>query len=203
MRTATIPWGAASAVAMGVVLGCDQPARSPAEVSPVQRFAPSPETSRVADDPAVGPSAAERVRAILDADPAAPRPTPAAMTAVEPEPAPDGAAPGSSKANAIEVCTAAGERKYLARLRCANGKPPVFRRAGNVGNRNDASSAAARPASMKQMLRKLKPGETDLHIVDRYEVACGKVAVSIFLDMYHCGAKPPAVAPPGFTLSKK
>lgn len=87
-------------------------------------------------------------------------------------------APLGSAQNPVRVEMPEGQRAYLSRLRCADGKPPVFERAGNVG-----------------------PGVYET-IVDSYVVDCGAAApgqVEIQMDMYHPGhIENRAVA--GFTI---
>ncbi len=72
---------------------------------------------------------------------------------------------GSFK-NPVRADMPGGQRHYLSRLRCENGKAPEFHRAGNVG-----------------------PGVYGT-IVDRYIVDCGQAEpgqVEIFMDMYFNG----------------
>lgn len=109
---------------------------------------------------------------------------------------------GLSKEEAINVCQPGGERRYLARLRCADGQPPEFRRRGNVGQRNERQAGATEADLMRQMdmSRPLDPGEVDYHIVDLYEVVCSNKTYEIFMDMYHCADPPVTRAPRGFTV---
>ena len=87
------------------------------------------------------------------------------------------ASPLGSKANPVRVTSPQGQHRYLARLRCSDGKAPEFQRRGNVG-----------------------PGPFG-NIVDLYDVRCisGRPATSeVYMDMYHGGfieARPV----PGFT----
>jgi hypothetical protein len=111
--------------------------------------------------------------------------------------------PGTSKEQAIEVCEPAGERAYLAQLRCPDGRSPSFARVGSFGMRYHAPPGA--PAislmdSLNDPQRRLQPGEIDQHIIDGYRVVCGRDAYLVFLDMYHCGDLPPVIAPPGFSF---
>lgn len=114
---------------------------------------------------------------------------------------------GLTKEAAIEVCEPAGQRAYLAALAGPDGRRPQFERTGNVGARQDLPENMSE-ADMDRLLddmfskRALRAGETDHHIVDAYRVECGGTATTLYLDMYHCGAKPPSVAPTGFTLGK-
>jgi hypothetical protein len=115
---------------------------------------------------------------------------------------------GETKATAIEVCKPMGQRAYLSRLVCADGTRPTFTRIGSFGSRTkepENMSKEQSSAVLDAMLtgRALKPGEIDLHIVDGYEVACGAVKRTLYMDMYHCQSPPPEQAPAGFTLRGK
>lgn len=86
--------------------------------------------------------------------------------------------PLGSEENPVRVNMPQGQRAYLSRLRCANGKKPEFERQGSVG---------AGPFGS---------------IVDVYAVDCGKAApgnVAVYMDMYHSDhdEKNPV---PGFTI---
>jgi hypothetical protein len=106
---------------------------------------------------------------------------------------------GTTKQNAIEVCLPSGEHYFLQDLRCPDGKAPEYKRSGNVGSRNPMPEDMEFNMSMMDPTYKMKPGEIDYHIVDRYEVKCSKKTHVIFFDMYHCGTLKPWKAPPGFT----
>ncbi len=110
--------------------------------------------------------------------------------------------PGTTPAEAIEVCTPKGEIGYLSRLRCPNGRAPRFERGGSVGPRNEPQSEEDEQAMMEQLGTEPKPGQKDFHIIDVYEVKCSTKTYAIHLDMYHCKSPEPMVAPPGFTLAK-
>lgn len=72
--------------------------------------------------------------------------------------------PLGSRENPVRVTMPVGQRAYLSRQRCSDGKAPEFQRAGNVG-----------------------PGPYD-NIVDLYIVVCkdGEPKRSeVFMDMYH------------------
>jgi hypothetical protein len=87
--------------------------------------------------------------------------------------------PLGSENNPVRVNMPQGQRAYLSRLRCENGKKPKFERGGSVGGGPFGS------------------------IVDVYAVDCGKAApgkVSVYLDMYHPQHREDA-AVPGFTIS--
>lgn len=74
--------------------------------------------------------------------------------------------PLGSKENPVRAEMPMGQRAYLARLRCSDGKPPRFERIGNFGEGVFGS------------------------IVDGYAADCGAAApgkVEIMMDMYHPG----------------
>lgn len=84
--------------------------------------------------------------------------------------------PLGSKDNPVRVDGPLGERAYLARLRCADGKAPDFNRDGSVG-----SSPYG-------------------YIMDLYSVRCREVpVVSVYMDMYHSDAAESRPVP-GFTI---
>ncbi|MGB5483455.1 hypothetical protein [Parasphingorhabdus sp.] len=89
--------------------------------------------------------------------------------------------PMGSAENPVRAEFPPGQRAYLNRLRCADGKPPAYSRAGNVGDgpyRN---------------------------IMDVYDVDCGNAApgkVSIYMDMYHKGHVEGETVP-GFTVTER
>jgi hypothetical protein len=86
--------------------------------------------------------------------------------------------PLGSKENPVRADMPGGQRAYLNRLRCADGKAPTYRRVGNFGI-----------------------GVYE-RIIDGYEVVCegGTPDTSmVFMDMYHPGHKE-AAAVPGFTI---
>ena len=86
--------------------------------------------------------------------------------------------PFGSERNPVRAAMPPGEVAYLARLRCSDGQPPRFERAGSYGVGVYGN------------------------ILDGYMVNCGAAApgqVEIFMDMYHSGyveARPV----PGFTI---
>jgi len=83
--------------------------------------------------------------------------------------------PLGTVANPIRAIGPAGQRDYLAHLRCDDGLPPAFHRRGSGG-----------PGGYGKM-------------VDFYEVTCrGQSAVTLVLDLYHC--RQDDRAPPGFDL---
>lgn len=86
--------------------------------------------------------------------------------------------PLGSEKNPVRVNMPSGQRAYLARLRCSDGKAPQFQRGGSVG-----------------------PGPFG-SIVDVYDVNCGDAApgnVPVYLDMYH-SEHDEKNAVPGFTI---
>ena len=86
--------------------------------------------------------------------------------------------PLGAKENPVRADMPGGQRAYLNRLRCADGKRPTYARVGNFG------------LGVYQ------------RIIDGYEVVCeGSTPAKsmIFMDMYHPGHKEPA-AVEGFTI---
>jgi hypothetical protein len=109
---------------------------------------------------------------------------------------------GLARAEAIELCLPPGELAFLKSLRCPGGQRAEAKRLGSVGARSELADPND-PRALLQMdpARPLQPGEPDLHIVDAFEVHCPEKSVTLFLDMYHCPARPPS-APQGFTLGE-
>jgi hypothetical protein len=86
--------------------------------------------------------------------------------------------PLGSKENPVRAEMPQGQRAYLGRLRCADGKRPKFERVGSFG-----AGVYGR-------------------IIDGYEVVCDDsepAKTMIFMDMYHPGHAE-AAAVPGFTI---
>lgn len=85
--------------------------------------------------------------------------------------------PLGSEKNPVRCEAPRGERAYLSRLRCSDGKPPVFSRAGSFG---------VGPYG---------------NILDVYRVKCEDAEEArVFMDMYHQGhVEKEAV--PGFTIT--
>lgn len=86
--------------------------------------------------------------------------------------------PLGSEQNPVRADMPAGQRAYLARLRCANGRGPTFSRIGSMG---------AGPYGS---------------IVDAYSVNCAGSTPAqsvVHMDMYHAGHAE-AAAVPGFTI---
>ncbi len=86
--------------------------------------------------------------------------------------------PLGSKNNPVRAQMPEGERAYLARLRCANGRAPVVQGRSNVGIGVYGN------------------------ILDAYSVDCGDAApgrVQVHMDMYHPGHVETR-AVPGFTI---
>ena len=87
--------------------------------------------------------------------------------------------PLGSFENPVRAEDPEGQRAYLSRLRCSDGKRPRFQRSGNLG-----------------------PGVYG-YIVDNYVVDCGEAEpgrVNIVIDMYHDHVAKKAV--PVFTIVK-
>src|SRR5262245_9359967 len=85
--------------------------------------------------------------------------------------------PLGSKENPVRVQGVEGEYRYLARLRCPEGKPPVVDRIGSAGDPSPYGS-----------------------IMDIYNVVCDAPPNrTVFVDMYHRGYVELA-AVPGFTI---
>ena len=85
--------------------------------------------------------------------------------------------PLGSKENPVRVQGVEGEYRYLARLRCPEGKPPVVDRIGSAGDPSPYGS-----------------------IMDMYDVVCDAPPNHVvFVDMYHPGHVEVA-AVPGFTI---
>lgn len=78
--------------------------------------------------------------------------------------------------NPVRVLMPEGEREYLHRLRCRNGRPPVFERTGSGGFGPYGK------------------------ILDHYAVQCEgeDTTITITMDMYHCVEETRAVA--GFDI---
>ena len=82
---------------------------------------------------------------------------------------------GSAK-NPVRENMPQGETAYLARLRCADGKRPIFDRAGSVGNSPYG------------------------YIMDKYIVTCeGQQPMDVYMDMYHDGGANRPL--PAFTIT--
>lgn len=82
-----------------------------------------------------------------------------------------------TRQNPVRVSGPAGERAYLARLRCSDGTTPAFERGGSVG---------VGPYG---------------NILDIYDVRCpsgSPPGAEVYMDMYHNRAEDAAV--PGFTI---
>lgn len=71
-----------------------------------------------------------------------------------------------SEANPVRADMPPGEQAYLNRLRCSDGRPPVFSRIGSMGIQHSR------------------------HVIDGFDVVCtsGQPAkTTIYIDMYHPG----------------
>jgi len=106
---------------------------------------------------------------------------------------------GETKKDAIEVCLPSGQHSFLADLQCPDGKAPRYHRVGSVGSRNPMPEEMDFKPSLMDPTYRLKKGEVDYHVVDKYEVACSEKTHTLFFDMYHCGDPKPWKAPRGFT----
>lgn len=85
--------------------------------------------------------------------------------------------PLGSRLNPVRANMPEGQRAYLQRLRCANGRAPSFRRIGSDGESIYGN------------------------ILDLYEVNCRRAEpgrVDVFIDMYHLHVEEAPV--PGFTI---
>lgn len=112
---------------------------------------------------------------------------------------------GVTREGAIEVCEPKGERGYLERLVCEDGKAPSFKRAGSIGRRT--AKLASQDSKEEMLLQGMgaevsKPGGADYHVLDAFEVKCSTKTFELLLDMYHCKDTPKAKAPAGFTLKE-
>lgn len=86
--------------------------------------------------------------------------------------------PLGSAQNPVRADMPAGQRAYLSRLRCANGRAPTFDRIGSFGDGPYGS------------------------IIDGYSVVCAGSSPAesvVHMDMYHSGHAE-AAAVPGFTI---
>ena len=86
--------------------------------------------------------------------------------------------PFGSQRNPVRASMPEGQRAYLAKLRCSDGRAPRFERMGNYGLGVYGN------------------------IIDGYSVDCGAAApgkVEIFMDMYHPGYAETRPVP-GFTI---
>lgn len=86
--------------------------------------------------------------------------------------------PLGSAANPVRADMPPGQRAYLSRLRCADGKAPAFHRIGSMGDGPYGS------------------------IMDAYQLACAGSSPAeavVHMDMYHPGHVE-AAAVPGFTI---
>lgn len=124
------------------------------------------------------------------------RPSPAAAPAAD---------FGLTRQTAIDVCQPTGQRAYLARLTCPNGRRPSFERIGSVGARQPIPDDMSE-GELDRQLDDMVSGHAsptsgpDYHIIDAYSVACGTATTTLYLDMYHCGVEPPSTAPAGFGI---
>ncbi len=100
-------------------------------------------------------------------------------------------APGETKQFPVEVCKPQGEREYLSRLTCPAGDTPSYKRLGSYGERNPLPKGLS-GAEFNKMLESmmsyeaLQHGDSDHHVIDGYEFACGTQKRIVYMDMYHC-----------------
>lgn len=85
------------------------------------------------------------------------------------------AEPFASAKNPVKADMPAGQREYLARLKCPDGQRPEFHRGGSVG---------------------IGPYG---RMIDVYVVKCSSFEANIYMDMYHPGYREHR-APEGFTI---
>jgi hypothetical protein len=105
-----------------------------------------------------------------------------------------------SRKQAAEVCLPPGEKAWLGKLLCEDGSHPVITRLGNFGTRNRPDD----PNDPRILLEmdaevRIRPGESDFHIIEAVEAVCGKSKYTIYIDEYHCSAQgqpPPDLPPP-------
>ncbi len=86
--------------------------------------------------------------------------------------------PLGSQANPVRATMPNGQRAYLRRLRCANGRPPAFDRVDSVGESPYGN------------------------IMDHYSVNCGRTEpgrVDVYMDMYHFHIETKPA--PGFSIA--
>lgn len=126
-----------------------------------------------------------------------------ALSACHPAPRPSagGGRFGLVKELAVEVCYPPGEQEFLHRLRCPDGSAARQVDRGSVGTRTTPRDPND-PRLLEQLDagRKLRPGEPDFHVVDRFLLSCPDGDRTVFVDMYHCNQPPPEQAPEGMAL---
>ena len=110
----------------------------------------------------------------------------------------------------------ANEKKYLARLRCPNGKPDRFERKGSV-NQGDSAVGTLRDIKSKvgndmiktgkdaaawMMLEAMTGAMTSHVMVDEYDIrcTCGKHSVKVYMNTHADGEDRP-IALPDWTLT--
>ena len=117
-------------------------------------------------------------------------------------PGPGGGRFGLVKELAVEVCYPPGEQEFLHRLRCPGGGPARQVERGSVGTRTPARNPDD-PRLLEQLDagRRLRVGEPDFHLVDRFLLSCPDGDWTVYIDMYHCNQPPPSQAPDGMELA--
>ena len=114
--------------------------------------------------------------------------------------APVGSRFGLERGLAVEVCYPPGVVAFLRRLRCADGSQAREVERVSVGARTATSKSDPRLLEQLDAGRPLRPGEPDLHIVERFTLSCPEGDKQVYLDMYHCLKAPPEQAPEGLGL---
>jgi hypothetical protein len=106
---------------------------------------------------------------------------------------------GLSPQLAVEVCYPPGVVAYLKRLRCPDGSRAREVERVGVGSRTPTEKSDPRLLEQLDPGLRLKLGEPDLHIVDRFTLSCPSGDRQVFIDMYHC-PQGPVQAPEGLGL---
>jgi hypothetical protein len=107
---------------------------------------------------------------------------------------------GLSAQLAVEVCYPPGVVAYLKRLRCPDGSRAREVERVSLGSRTSTDKSDPRLLEQLDPGHALKPGEPDLHIVDRFTLSCPSGDRLVYIDMYHCLQGPPVQAPEGLVL---
>ena len=124
------------------------------------------------------------------------------LTACAPlKPTQSGSRFGFTRALAIEVCLPPGQQEFLHRLRCPDGSAARQVERSSIGPRTTPRDPND-PRLLEQLDagRRLRPGEPDFHVIDRFLVSCPDGDRTVFVDMYHCHQPPPSQAPEGMGL---
>jgi hypothetical protein len=70
----------------------------------------------------------------------------------------------------------------------------------SVGSRTPTSKSDPRLLEQLDPGYRLRIGEPDFHIVDRFTLSCPSGDRQVYIDMYHCLQGPPVQAPEGLSL---